>query len=229
MTEKPTIIEQPEWDHILCMNERFPGMAESFRAAAAVPETERFRWARQRLKTLFRTGFLARGVPEHLCETIHDHIADLHALSRSFGRLALPRAADRRKAAAMISVHDIPEAIITDFHRYAPITPVEKLALERTALKIIFAHDPHAIAPLFEEFEESATPVAHWVRDLDYLQCVGRALSYQHELPETRASLEEYWDNARERKRNTAQGRAMLNALLEKKEKLLAPRPPAGL
>lgn len=226
---KPAIIEQPEWDHILCMNERFPGMADSFRAVAAVPQTQRVPWARQRLKTLFRTGFLVRGVPGHLCETIHDHIADLHALSRSFGHLALPRAADRKNAAAMIAVHDIPEAVITDFHRYSPISREEKLALERTALKIICEHDPHAIAPLFEEFEESATPVARWVRDLDYLQCIGRALAYQHELPEIRAALEEYWDGAREKKCNTAQGQTMLNALLEKKEKLLAPRPPAGL
>ncbi|PJB69936.1 MAG: hypothetical protein CO093_09230 [Alphaproteobacteria bacterium CG_4_9_14_3_um_filter_47_13] len=219
MSDSSLILDKQEWQHIDVMTERFPYLRDSFESALAVPTEERYEWAVKRLENLPRTGYAFRGIPDAHVETISRHIQEMKNLSCLFAEAVLSKE-EEEIALKMIAVHDLPEAVTHDFHRHDPITKVEKGKLEASALKIILEQDPQGLQPLFHLYEAAAAPVAHWVKDLDYLQCMERTLQYQQDFPEVRANLEEFWDDAYGKPLNTAQGRKMLDGLLARRKQL---------
>jgi putative hydrolase of HD superfamily len=133
-----------------------------------------------RLKRLFRQGWLKRGIPQHLCETVAEH---------SFGVALLcilapaPEDVDRSKALLMAVVHELGETYAGDITPVDGVSPEEKSALEREALLRALEGHPEcaSLLSVWEEFEDGSSPEARFVRQLDRLEMGFQAALYQAE------------------------------------------------
>jgi putative hydrolases of HD superfamily len=129
-----------------------------------------------RLKRLYRQGWLKRGLPEELCESVAEHsfgtallallLAGKSGECGGFGRL------DSCKAALLALVHEMGEAYAGDITPVDGVSREEKAALERGAIRRVLEGHPDRewFLSLWEEFEEGATPEAAFVRQLDRLE-----------------------------------------------------------
>ncbi len=153
-----------------------------------------------RLKRLYRQGWLKRGLPAVLCESVAEH---------SFGTalLALLLAGragdggtigkvDPARAALLALVHEMGESYAGDITPVDGVSPADKERLEREA--ILRALDGHPDCDwfllLWEEFEEGATPEAAFVRQLDRLE-MGLQAALQD--AEGYPGMVEFYDSAR--------------------------------
>jgi putative hydrolases of HD superfamily len=153
-----------------------------------------------RLKRLYRQGWLKRGLPEPLCESVAEHsfgtallvllLAGPSGEAGSLGRV------DTAHAALLALAHEIGESYAGD------ITPVDgvgveaKLALEREAIdRALEGHpDRDWFVALWEEFEACATPEARFVKQLDRLE-MGLQAAVQD--AEGHPGMGEFFDSAR--------------------------------
>ena len=146
-----------------------------------------------RLKRLFRQGWLKRGIPESVCESVADH---------SFGvaMLALlvpcPAEVDRSRAAVMALVHEIGETYAGDITPVDGVPPAEKERLERAALLRALGDHPESgqWLGLWEDFEFGKSPEARFVRQLDRLEMGFQAAVYR---AEGSPAMGEFFDSAR--------------------------------
>lgn len=187
-----------------------PGIGERFDAFLALRPEVRAKHALDVLKQLPRRGWQLRGV---VCpENVFDHMRDVTGMARS---CPLPTDlpdmdADkaRRKLGVMASLHDVAEAIVTDFTPHCNITPHDKDRLELLAGYVIFEHDAHGLGRL-QEYIEQITPLSHLLHDLDKLAAVRQALIYEGMYPEKHGTLyAEFRDHAVPQLK-TDQGRAL--------------------
>jgi len=153
-----------------------------------------------RLKRLYRQGWLKRGLPEGLCESVAEHsfgtallallVAGTAGDGGSIGR------ADASRAAILALVHELGESYAGDITPVDGVGPPEKLRLEREAiLRALEGHpDLEWFVSLWEEFEEGATPEARFVRQLDRLEMgLQAALQEAEGFP----GMGEFYDSAR--------------------------------
>jgi putative hydrolase of HD superfamily len=129
-----------------------------------------------RLKRLYRQGWLKRGLPEGLCESVAEHsfgtallallLAGRSGQCGGFGVL------DSGHAALLALVHEMGESYAGDITPVDGVSREEKESLERRAiLRSLEGHpDRDWFLSLWEEFEEGATPEAAFVRQLDRLE-----------------------------------------------------------
>ncbi len=154
-----------------------------------------------RLKRLYRQGWLKRGMPAELCESVAEH---------SFGTALLalllaPTQAetgkeggglDRSRAALMALVHEIGEAYAGDITPVDGISGEEKFRLEKESiLRSLAGHPDMAwFLDMWEDFEKGASPEARYVRELDRLE-MGLQAAIQN--AEGHRGMEEFFASAR--------------------------------
>jgi putative hydrolases of HD superfamily len=153
-----------------------------------------------RLKRLYRQGWLKRGLPEGLCESVAEH---------SFGTalLALLLAGpaghggsigtiDPSRAALLALVHEMGESYAGDITPVDGVSREDKERLEREAISRALAGHPDLdwFVSLWEEFEAGSTPEAKFVRQLDRLEMgLQAALQEAEGFP----GMGEFYDSAR--------------------------------
>lgn len=153
-----------------------------------------------RLKRLFRQGWLKRGLPSELCESVAEHsfgtallallVAGRGGSEGAWGGVDPPR------AALLALVHELGEAYAGDITPVDGVSPEDKAALERAS--ILRALDGHPDADWFlsmwEEFEEGSSLEARFVRQLDRLE-----MGLQAALQEAEGypGMGEFFDSAR--------------------------------
>jgi putative hydrolases of HD superfamily len=153
-----------------------------------------------RLKRLYRQGWLKRGIPEALCESVAEHSFGTALLALllagpagdggSIGKV------DSSHAALLAIVHELGESYAGDITPVDGVSLVDKEKLERAA--ILRALDGHPDATwflsLWEEFEDGMSPEARFVRQLDRLEMGLQAALHN---AEGYAGMEEFFDSAR--------------------------------
>jgi putative hydrolases of HD superfamily len=166
-----------------------------------------------RLKRLYRQGWLKRGLPEELCESVAEHsfgtallallIAGKAGRGGEFGEL------DSGHAALLALVHEMGESYAGDITPVDGVSRERKEELERDAImRALEGHpDRDWLLSLWEEFEGGKTPEAKFVRQLDRLEMgLQAALQEAEGFP----GMGEFYDSAR---RTVVEPR--LRALLE--------------
>ena len=144
------------------------------------------------LKTIPRTGWFMRGVPE--AESVAEHTwgVALVTLVLSQG-VEVP--IDREKALSMALLHDLPERVLSDIpspaERYFP--PGAKRNAEEAVLAEMLAALPAAqsLQTWWREFEDRSSPEGQLVSDADRIELLVQARLYE----ESRGSrLDDFWE-----------------------------------
>jgi putative hydrolases of HD superfamily len=129
-----------------------------------------------RLKRLYRQGWLKRGLPEELCESVAEHsfgtallvllIAGKAGGGGEFGKL------DSGRAALLALVHEMGESYAGDITPVDGVSREDKEVLERNAILRALEGHPDCVwlLSLWEEFEAGATAEAKFVKQLDRLE-----------------------------------------------------------
>lgn len=153
-----------------------------------------------RLKRLYRQGWLKRGLPEPLCESVAEHsfgtallvllVAGPGGRAGELGRI------DSEKAVLLALVHEMGESYAGDITPVDGISREQKRALERKAIDRALEDHPDRewFVSLWEEFENGETPEARFVRQLDRLE-MGLQAAVQD--AEGHAGMSEFFESAR--------------------------------
>jgi len=163
-----------------------------------------------RLKRLYRQGWLKRGVPTKICESVAEHsfgtallgllltagpaaqarpasAADAMASSGAGGRAAPPGYEGQRldpvKVVLLALIHEMGESYAGDITPVDGVSKEEKRKLERAAIERSLEGLPDAAWFLaqWEDFEEGSSPEARFVRELDRLEMGLEAALYASE------------------------------------------------
>ncbi|MBN2829911.1 MAG: HD domain-containing protein [Candidatus Cloacimonetes bacterium] len=135
-----------------------------------------------RLKTLFRQGWLKRGVPESECESVADHcfltvITAMLIAERDYPEL------DILKVLTLSILHEIGEVYVGDITPVDGISEAEKYEAEKAAVERVFAtfERGEEYVELWKEFEKGVTPEAKFIKQIDKLEMGMQAYNYaQH-------------------------------------------------
>jgi putative hydrolases of HD superfamily len=129
-----------------------------------------------RLKRLYRQGWLKRGLPEGLCESVAEHsfgtaLLALLLAGESGDGGGLGRV-DVARAALLALVHEMGESYAGDITPVDGVSREDKERLERDAIMRALEGHPDRgwLLSLWEEFEEGKSPEARFVRQLDRLE-----------------------------------------------------------
>ena len=153
-----------------------------------------------RLKRLYRQGWLKRGLPEDLCESVAEHsfgtavlallVAGKAGDGGSIGKI------DTSHAVLMALVHELGESYAGDITPVDGVSRESKEALERDAiLRALEGHpDRQWFLSLWEEFEAGTTNEARFVRQLDRLEMGLQAALHD---AEGHPGMGEFFDSAR--------------------------------
>lgn len=106
------------------------------------------------LESLARTGWMLRGVPNTLAETVSSHLfaSALIALEAGFRMKKSGVPVDPFRAAAIALVHDLGESVIGDI---AKVSGIDKSSAEEAAFESLKVSS--SIKDLFREYEGSET------------------------------------------------------------------------
>lgn len=129
------------------------------------------------LSALSRTGWMLRGVPNSLAETVAEHSfhASLIALELSLRLRDKGYVVDPYKAAVMALVHDLGESVIGDIPRTAGISDAKREA-EMNAVSSLPVHD--SVKELIREFEDMEAEEAFIARLSESLATIMKARWY---------------------------------------------------
>ncbi len=173
-----TIFSEQDNDFLKRMFEVYPRIGANFSRYTAMPAGMRVDAAISDTKVLLRAGWVARQVKNP--ESVYDHGM---RLGKWIETLAFPASIDREHMKLMSEVHDLPEAIVTDFTPLDGITHADKEKLESLAARIVFTADPKK-TELVDEYIAQKTKESHVLHDLDKLDAVRQALVYEGYYPE---------------------------------------------
>jgi putative hydrolase of HD superfamily len=125
-----------------------------------------------RLKRLYRQGWLKRGVPAELCESVAEHSFGTALLALLVAGPSCAGGPDGPRAALLALVHELGESFAGDITPVDGVSKEEKFARERASiLRALDGHPDVAwFLGLWEEFEEGSSPEARFVRELDRLE-----------------------------------------------------------
>jgi putative hydrolase of HD superfamily len=153
-----------------------------------------------RLKRLYRQGWLKRGLPEDLCESVAEHsfgtallvllLAGKEGEGGEFGVL------DSSHAALLALVHEMGESYAGDITPVDGVSREDKQRLEREAILKALDGLPERdwLLAFWEEFEAGESPEARFVRQLDRLEMgLQAALQDAEGFP----GMEEFYESAR--------------------------------
>jgi putative hydrolases of HD superfamily len=153
-----------------------------------------------RLKRLYRQGWLKRGLPEGLCESVAEHSFGTALLALLLAGRAGDGGAlveiDVSRCALLALVHELGEAYAGDITPVDGVSRQDKERLEREAIhRALEGHpDLEWFLSLWEEFEGGTTTEARFVRQLDRLEMgLQAALQDAEGFP----GMGEFYDSAR--------------------------------
>lgn len=160
-------------------------------------------WSRiSRLKTLYRQGWLRRGIlPEH-CESVADHsfgtaiLALLAAPGRGEGYLFEGFSLDPGRLALLGLAHELGEAYGGDITPADGLSREEKHSLEAVGVERALAGLPGAnfFRELWLDYEEGRSPEARFLRQVDKLEMGLQAAAYRSK---GEGRMEEFFQSAR--------------------------------
>ena len=157
-----------DWQFISEISNRFPSrdIMKRFREFVDMVPSRRPKMAAIRTNFVDREGWYDVGISPPV-QSLRDHIDTmldmLHHLS--------PADIDIPHLAAIIEIHDLQEAITSDFTWDDPISKAEKHRIEQMAINIIYENQPGKIT-LWNEYAAKRTTGALWVNDIDKLECI---------------------------------------------------------
>ena len=130
------------------------------------------------LGSLSRTGWMLRGVPPAMAETVAQHLysSSIIALELAFAALDRGFRVDPYRAAAIALAHDIPEAVVGDITRRAGLGGVKGEA-EMRALETLNVSP--GLKGLFSEFREGRSVEAYIARIAEDLATLSKAYWYK--------------------------------------------------
>jgi len=130
-------------------------------------------------KNLVRTGWMQRGVPPSIGETVAEHSFEVAVLAVEIAVRARERGVkvDQGKVAAMALIHDLAESIVGDLPKWASDKIGKtKNRLEKEALQMLGISD--VLVKHFSEYLEGKTYEAKIVRAADSLSTCIQARDY---------------------------------------------------
>jgi putative hydrolase of HD superfamily len=183
----------------LAMITKAPGPDESLKLGKDGDPVLASFYRLMRLKRLYRQGWLKRGIPKGICESVAEHsfgTALLGLLLTAGEGPAAGRGLDPAKVVLMALVHEMGESYAGDITPVDGVTKEDKLRLEREAIDRSLAGHPEAawFLSLWEEFEEGGSAEARYVRELDRLEMGLEAALYRSE---GYAGMEEFFASSR--------------------------------
>ncbi|BAA81372.2 conserved hypothetical protein [Aeropyrum pernix K1] len=129
------------------------------------------------LSSLSRTGWMLRGVPHQLAETVAEHLfasaviaGEIAWRARSSGLQASPE-----KAVAIALYHDMAESVIGDISKRAGLSRAKREAEARAFASLPLSE---GVKNLFREFEEASSPEARIARVAELLATLWRSCVY---------------------------------------------------
>ena len=115
-------------------------------------------------------------------ESVPDHMYRMAMLAMTLP--FTPEGVDRNRAMQMCLVHDVAEVYVGDITPECGISSTEKKRMETAAMHEITALLPpeqtRMMLGLFEEYEEGVTETARFVKDLDKIEFLLQARSYEN-------------------------------------------------
>eukprot|EP00413_Alexandrium_margalefii_P032214 CAMPEP_0204568188 /NCGR_PEP_ID=MMETSP0661-20131031/37038_1 /ASSEMBLY_ACC=CAM_ASM_000606 /TAXON_ID=109239 /ORGANISM="Alexandrium margalefi, Strain AMGDE01CS-322" /LENGTH=227 /DNA_ID=CAMNT_0051576181 /DNA_START=43 /DNA_END=726 /DNA_ORIENTATION=+ len=204
-------------------------MAEAATAAAAAApggaaELLEFVDTCARLKRTKRTGWVRKGVAD--AESVADHSFRVAAMALALGAEA---GVDVARAVQMALVHDLAEAkvgdLVVDGEQASrdKVTRAEKAELEARAMDGICGTAGGAgpkIRALWDDFEAGKSAESRFVKDLDKLEMLCQARSYEEEQPGV--NLDDFYRSTAEYSFNTEVCRSLDQEVrLRKRRRLL--------
>ena len=205
---------------------RYPNIGENFVTYLSYPSLLRPKFAAVSLWDVKRAGWVRRGIEN--CESVRDHMGNLALLVDGYMQNVLRHITDeeergiasqlRERLRHMAKVHDLPEAIATDFTPHDPISTEDKHRLELLAAKVIFEHPNFAYGLAnVTEYAEQQTFASHLLHDFDKIHAVRGALYYETRDPEQKGVFQQFFDYAISRMK-TDNGKAYMEDLLRHKD-----------
>ena len=132
------------------------------------------------LNTLARTGWMLRGVPSAICETVSQHSfsASIIALCIAEELRKRDRNLDPYRAALLALVHDLPEAFTGDIlsvfsRRYIPMKKEAELSILSEKI------DSDILKELYREYAEQETIESRIAKLSDYIATYVQAVNYK--------------------------------------------------
>ena len=129
------------------------------------------------LKNTKRQGWVENNVNE--VESVADHMYRMSVLAM----MCPDKTLNRDHMVRMALCHDMAEAIVGDITPKMNVDKAEKQRLERDALtkmvKLLPGANSEEVQSLWEEYEAQETKEAQFVRDLDLLEMVAQAHTYE--------------------------------------------------
>ena len=130
------------------------------------------------LSSLARTGWMLRGIPPQMAETVAEHSFAVSIISLDLS-LKLSRRGvrvDAYKASAIALIHDLAESVIGDIPK-AEIGSLEELK-EKAEEEAFKAKIPDTMHPLFKEYQEASTLEALVARIADQVATLLKGSHY---------------------------------------------------
>ncbi len=139
-----------------------------------------WREVESRLRSKIRTGWIKRGIPYEIAESVLEHSQKVRQAALAYAS-AHPEI-NGQYAGKMALIHDVGEAVAPDFTPEAKISTLEKFDIEKNAWEQIVQNvGPLAIdlMKLWLEFEAGESPESRLVKQLDKLDAGVQALRYE--------------------------------------------------
>ncbi|KAK3931167.1 5'-deoxynucleotidase HDDC2 [Frankliniella fusca] len=146
-----------------------------------------------KLKHVKRTGWLLRNVPDPECVAGHMHRMAVITFLLDSSQSSL----DRDKCMQLALIHDLAECIVGDLTPHCGVDPEEKHKREDEAMKELCNLAGAAGAELYslyKEYEAKSTSEAKFVKELDNLDMILEAFSYE-KAENQPGHLQEFFDS----------------------------------
>lgn len=163
------------------------------------------------LKCLYRQGWLRHGITKEQCETVAEHSLGVTLLALFLADAYFPQL-DRMKVVLMGLLHDFGEIYAGDIVP-GKMSLADKHELERKSVERVFARLPRGkeYLAIWQEFEDSQTPEARFVKEIDRLEMGLQASIYE---AEKMADLSVFFEST-DKALTTPELRKILDALLK--------------
>ena len=131
------------------------------------------------LKQLYRQGWLQRGIPKSLCESVAEHSFNMALLALLLMDQVSPEL-DRQKVLLMALIHDLGEIYAGDFTPQDGVPGDEKHALEAKAFQQVFGGLPggQRYIEVWRSYERGESAEARFVKQVDRLEMALQASVY---------------------------------------------------
>jgi putative hydrolase of HD superfamily len=131
------------------------------------------------LKQLYRQGWLQRGIPKSLCESVAEHSFSMALLALLLMDQVSP-GLDPQQVLLMALIHDLGEIYAGDFTPQDGVPSDEKHALEAKAFQQVFGRLPggQRYIDVWRAYERGESPEARFVKQVDRLEMALQASVY---------------------------------------------------